>query len=51
MDFTVVERLVEWAVVEAGGEAGRMDSSAVAKIGMVDLTAFGTVLNQHISII
>ena len=25
----------------------RMDSSGAAQIGMVDLAAFGTVLNQH----
>ena len=34
--------------MESGGEAGGMDSSGVAKIGMVVLAAFGTVLNEYI---
>ena len=39
----IVERLVEWTVVKACGEAGGMDCSGAAKIRMVDLAAFGTV--------
>ena len=45
MEWTVVERLVEWTVVEAVGEAC---GSRATNIGMVDLAAFGTVLNQYI---
>ena len=51
MEWTVVEGCLRgwWNGLQwrALGEAGGMDSSGVAKIGMVDLAAFGTVLNQH----
>ena len=33
--------------LNCSGEAGGMNYSGAAKIGMVDLAVFGTVLNQH----
>ena len=43
----LVERLVEWTIVEVGGAADRMDSNGAAEIGIVDLAAIGTVLKEH----
>ena len=41
----LMERLVRMDC--SGGLMDRMDCSGAAQIGMVDLAAFGTVLNQH----